>query len=332
MAENQSLDIIQSVRKEAFSAIEEAENLRSLKEAEVAFLGKKGRLTIVLRSLKDLAASERKTKGEMANALKKEIEEKIRIKKEELGTKKTEEAEEWVDISAPGIKIPRGHLHPLSRIGREVADIFQSMSFEIAEGPEMETEYYNFGALNIPPHHPARDMMSTFWLKSQKLLLRTHTSPNQIRYMEKHQPPFQVIVPGRCFRYEATDASHDIQFHQLEGLMIGKKISLANLKGVLEIFFQRLFRNKDLKIRFRPSYFPFVEPGVEVDIGLGGRWMEVAGAGMVHPQVLKNAKLDPRQWQGFAFGVGLDRIAMIKYKIDDIRLFYSGDLRFIKQF
>lgn len=238
----------------------------------------------------------------------------------------------WLDVTAPGKRPERGHLHPLTLVQQKAADIFTSIGFEIAEGPELETEYYNFNALNIPQYHPARDLMDTFWTKDNKLM-RTHTSSVQVRYMETHQPPFRIIVPGRVFRYEATDASHEIQFYQLEGLMVGKKITLANLKGVMETFFQKFFNSKDIEVRLRPSYFPFVEPGVEVDMRRKkGKWMEVAGAGMVHPKVLQNVKIDPREWQGFAFGMGIDRLAMLKYKINDIRLFYSGDLRFIKQF
>ena len=371
MAKKQSPDIFQSLRKDAFEALEEASDFESVKKVEADYTGKSGRLTNVLRSLKNLPPPERKTMGSTANALKKEIEEKIRAKKAEFETKDSVRSERrWIDISAPGKKFSKGHLHPLSRVARDVSSIFESMGFEIVEGPEAETEYYNFDALNIPKNHPARDMWNTFWLQSnqqfpisnfqfpnksqisnsksqtQKLLLRTHTSPNQMRYMESHQPPFRIIVPGRCFRYEATDATHEVQFYQVEGLMIGEKISLANLKGIMEIFFQKFFSAKGgdkIELRFRPSYFPFVEPGVEVDIKFGGRddsphslgeagWMEIAGAGMVHPQVIKNAKLNPNEWQGFAFGMGLDRLAMLKYKIDDIRLFYSGDLRFINQF
>lgn len=245
-----------------------------------------------------------------------------------------------IDVTAPGKKLERGHLHPLTLVQNKAIDIFSSMGFEVAEGPEVETEYYNFDALNIPKNHPARDMWDTFWLKPENSksearnpkLLRTHTSPVQIRYMEKHQPPFRIIAPGRTFRYEATDATHEAQFYQLEGLMIGKNITLANLKAVMEVFFQKFFDDKNIEVRLRPSYFPFVEPGVEVDMKFKGKWMEIAGAGMVHPKVLENMKIDSREWQGFAFGMGIDRLAMIKYKIDDIRLFYGSDLRFIKQF
>ena len=238
---------------------------------------------------------------------------------------------EGVDVTAPGKKIELGHLHPLSAAQKRIIDICAGMGFEVAEGPELETEYYNFDALNIPKNHPARDMWDTFWTKDGRVM-RTHTSPVQIRYMENNKPPFRIIAPGRVFRYEATDATHEFQFYQLEGLMVGEKITLGNLKAVMEAFFREFFGSRDIEIRFRPSYFPFVEPGVEIDMKFNGEWMEIAGAGMVHPKVLENVKLDPRRWRGFAFGMGIDRLVMIRHKIDDVRLFYSGDLRFIKQF
>ena len=279
-------------------------------------------------------------------------------------------------------KFPLGHLHPLSRMIREINAIFFELGFAFAEGPEVETEHYNFDALNIPANHPARDMWDTFWLlrnqefqisnfsrwqshrgsstesgqfpnkskfsnsqnsKPNGLLLRTHTSPVQIRYMEEHKPPLRIIVPGKVYRHEATDATHEAEFFQLEGLAIGKGITLAHLKGTLEQFFRKFF-GYEAKVRFRPSFFPFVEPGVEVDVQCfkceGGGcalckrtgWIEIMGAGMVHPTVLKGVGIDPREWQGFAFGVGIERLGMLKYGVDDIRLFLSGDLRFVNQF
>ena len=256
-----------------------------------------------------------------------------------------EKNKNFIDVTAPGKKMERGHLHPLTQAMDKAGDIFQSMGFEVADGPELETEYYNFDALNIPKDHPARAMQDTFWLrqnniKSQisnlksdgKLLLRTHTSSVQIRYMERNQPPFRIISPGRVFRMEATDATHETQFYQIEGLMVDKKTNLANLKAVIKIFLRRFFGDENIDIRFRASYFPFVEPGVEVDMKFKGKWLEIAGAGMVHPKILDNMKLDPNEWQGFAFGMSVERLAMIKHNIGDIRLFYSGDLRFIKQF
>lgn len=239
----------------------------------------------------------------------------------------------------------KGHIHPLTLVIRDVARIFAELGFEIVDGPEMETEYFNFDALNIPADHPARDMWDTFWIKpkSEGHLLRTHTSPVQVRYMKEHKPPFAILVPGKVYRYEATDATHEAQFYQAEGLMVGPDITLANLKYILEKFLRELFGG-DIVIRLRPSYFPFVEPGVEVDMSCfkcGGKgcslckntgWVEIMGAGMVHPKVLMEGGIDPNHFRGFAFGVGLDRIAMLKYGIDDIRLFYSGDLRLVNQF
>jgi phenylalanyl-tRNA synthetase alpha chain len=229
-----------------------------------------------------------------------------------------------------------GHLHPLTLAIRDINTIFQKMGFVVAEGPERETEFYNFDALNVPADHPARDMQDTFWLKDksrdgERMLLRTHTSPVQIRYMEKHKPPLRIIVPGKVYRNEATDATHEAQFYQIEGLVVDKHVSLAHLRGTLDTFFKE-YLGKDVEIRFRPSFFPFTEPSVEVDALFKGKWLEVMGAGLVHPHVLESAKLDPKEWQGFAFGGGVERLAMIKYGISDVRDFYSGDLRFVNQF
>ncbi|MCF7835815.1 MAG: phenylalanine--tRNA ligase subunit alpha [Candidatus Marinimicrobia bacterium] len=229
----------------------------------------------------------------------------------------------------------KGHLHPITLVTKQMTDIFQSLGFGVVLGPDVEKEHYNFDTLNIPQNHPARDMWDTFWLKNGDLL-RTHTSPMQVRYMEKNQPPYKIIVPGRCYRYEATDSTHEVQFNQMEGLMIDKGVTMSDLKGTLEFFLRRLFNDDKIEIRFRPSYFPFVEPGLEVDMKWQGGWLEIAGAGMVHPQVLKNIKIEStgqdEDWQGFAFGIGIDRVAMLKYKIDDIRLFYGSDMRVLKQF
>ena len=256
-----------------------------------------------------------------------------------------EKIEEFFDITAPGKKPIIGNLHPLTLIKRKVVEIFQAMGFSVIEGPEIETEWYNFDALNIPKDHPARDMWDTFWLKpeSSKLLLRTHTSPVQIRFMEKNQPPLRIIVPGSVFRHEATDARHEFQLYQIEGLMVDKEISVAHLKAILTEFFKRFF-GKNTAFRLDPDFFPFTEPSFNVSVTCvicGGKgcnlckktgWLEMAGAGMVHPNVLKNSGLNPKEWRGWAFGFGLERLAMMKYKIDDIRLFRSGDLRFLNQF
>lgn len=285
--------------------------------------------------------------------IKKQVEEKIHSVQE----KQSDHArQEWFDVTLQGEKISVGHLHPITQVRRDVENIFERLGFFVVQGPEIEAEWYNFDALNIPREHPARDMWDTFWLDQdqpktqnaktktkERLLLRTHTSPVQIRYMEKHNPPLKIIAPGRVFRYEATDASHEINFYHIEGLMVDQKISVVNFKAIMERFLEVFFK-KPAKIRLRPSYFPFTEPSFEIDLrcficrGQGCSvcsqrgWLEMAGAGMVHPEVFKAVKLNPKNWQGFAFGLGLDRLAMMKYKIDDIRLFYGGDLRFLGQF
>lgn len=226
----------------------------------------------------------------------------------------------------------KGHLHPITQTIRDIRNIFEEMGFNIALGPEIETEFYNFDALNVPADHPARDMQDTFWIKGKdRKVLRTHTSPVQVRYMETNEPPIRIIVPGKVFRNEATDATHEAQFFQIEGLYIDKNVSMAQLKGVLETFFKKFF-GSDVELRFRPSFFPFVEPGVEVDIHYKGKWLEVMGAGLVHPNVLTASGLDPAVWQGFAFGGGIDRLAIIRHKITDIRSLYNSDLRVVNQF
>ena len=260
------------------------------------------------------------------------------LKKLQINTKK-----DLFDPTIPGEKIETGHLHPLTLITKLAEEIFSEIGFTIALGPEIEDEKHNFDDLNIPQDHPARDMWDTFWLKEGQKLLRTHTSPVQIRYMENNNPPIRIIAPGRIFRHEATDASHEINFYQLEGLMIDKEISVSNFKAIIQEFLSRFF-GKVVEARLRPSFFPFTEPSFEVDMsclvceGTGCSvckktgWIEIMGAGMVHPNVLRAGNINPKDWQGFAFGIGLDRLAMMKYKIDDIRLLYSGDLRFLKQF
>lgn len=329
----------------------EIQSVKDLKTLNIVFkryLGKNGELTQVLRSLEKLPKIKRAEIGKEANLVKNFLKEKLEEKEKELKeiiTKETEESE-WLDITRPGKKPILGHLHPLCSTKRDVEEIFQSMGFSVVEGPDIENEWYNFDALNIPKDHPARDQWDTFWLKTEdnsKLLLRTHTSPVQVRYMEKHNPPLRMIVPGNVFRHEATDASHEFQLYQIEGLMVDKGISVSNFKSIIEVFFKRFFR-KEVKIRLRPDYFPFTEPSFDVSISClvcDGRgcpvcketgWVEMAGAGMVHPDVFKNSGLDPRDWQGWAFGFGLERLTMMKYKIDDIRLFRSGDLKFLSQF
>lgn len=337
---------LKSLKTEARKEIEKAKNLKELDRIFKKYLGKKGEITRILRSLKKVSEKEKKEKGKLANQMKKELISLIEKKNEEFQRTSSKKKDEKIDISIPGEKPILGHLHPLTLVKRKIEEIFQAMGFSVVSGPEVETEHYNFDALNIPADHPARDFWDTLWLKEikgQKLLLRTHTSPVQIRYMEKNSPPLRIIVPGRVFRHEATDASHDVQFYQVEGLMVGKDITAANFKAVVQEFFSRFFE-KQVEIRLRPSFFPFTEPSFEADMsclacqGKGCSacsktgWIEIMGAGMVHPNVLKAGGINPKNWQGFAFGMGMDRLAMMKYKINDIRLFYSGDLRFLEQF
>ena len=335
---------LKTLKNRAKKEIEKAKDLKRLNEIFNKYLGKKGELTKILRSLEKLPKTKRmkvgKTANELKNFLKTEFEKKTQVIKKKIG-KATEEVE-WLDITAPGKKPLIGSLHPLTLVKRKIEEIFQSMGFSVVEGPEMENEWYNFDALNIPKEHPARDRWDTFYLKNG-LLLRTHTSPVQVRYMEKNNPPLRIIVPGNVFRHEATDASHEFQHYQIEGLMVDKKNSVANLKAIVGEFFRRFFE-KNVEFRLKPDYFPFTEPSFDIGISClvcngkgcpackGSGWMEVAGAGMVHPNVFKNSKLIPKDWQGWAFGFGLERLAMLKYKINDIRLFRSGDLRFLKQF
>jgi len=339
----------QALKNQSEKETEGAQNLKELDEIWRKYLGKKGEITRILGFLKGLPKEKRGEVGKEVNILKKFLEEKIKEKKKELRDLMEKESvkKSFIDITIPGKKIETGHLHPLTLIRMEVEKIFESMGFSIVEGPHIETEWYNFDALNIPKDHPARDLWDTFWLKekqkNQRLLLRTHTSPVQVRYMEKNNPPLRIIVPGRVFRHESSDASHDIQFYQIEGLMVDKEISVADFKGITDEFLKRFFKRKIIT-RLRPGFFPFVEPAFEIDFQCficGGKgcstcgqegWIEICPGGMVHPNVFKAAGLNPKEWQGFAFGIGFDRLVMMRYKIEDIRLLYSGDLRFLKQF
>jgi phenylalanyl-tRNA synthetase alpha chain len=323
-------------------------DLKALENWRIQYLGRKSEINKLLRELKNLSLDDKRRVGPIVQKLKKDFENWLKEQQTKIQNNIEFDSRSFFDITKPGKRLQVGHLHPLSKIEEEIERIFSSLNFSVVEGPEVENEYYNFDALNVPPYHPARDMWDTFWLKkgmrlnndqaghflkktNSSLLLRTHTSPMQIRYMESHQPPFQIIVPGRVFRYEATDFSHEINFHQIEGLMIGKDISLANFKFIIETFFKKLFKS-DIDFRYRPAYFPFTEPSIEVLIKFRGNWLEVMGAGMVHRKVFEAVRYNPYEWQGFAFGMCLERLTMIKYNIPDIRLFYSGDLRFIEQF
>jgi phenylalanyl-tRNA synthetase alpha chain len=334
---------IKLLEKQAQRSISESKNLQELNEVLKAYFGKEGELTLVLRSLEKMPKMKRikigKETGEFRIFFNNIFEEK-----KSSFTKALENRENWIDITIPGKKPEIGHLHPLTKTLRETEEIFESMGFSVISGPDVESEWYNFDALNIPKNHPARDQWDTFWLKtSDRLLLRTHTSPNQVRYMEKNNPPLRIISPGDVFRHEATDASHEFQLYQIEGLMVDKEISAANFRAIIGEFFKKFFK-KEVNIRLRPDFFPFTEPSFDVSIsclvcsGSGcpvckrTGWVEVAGAGMVHPKVFANSGLNPKDWQGWAFGFGLERLTMMKYKIDDIRLFRAGDLRFLNQF
>ncbi|MEK7643637.1 MAG: phenylalanine--tRNA ligase subunit alpha [Patescibacteria group bacterium] len=341
---------LEEIRKEALRMLREVQTLGDLEALELTVFGRKqGVLTEVLRSLAAMKEDARKSLGAEANALRHDLEKVFSEKKAEIVRKKRliDLEQEKIDTSFPSIRREEGHLHPLTQLRMRVERMFQSLGFEVAEGPEVDTEYYNFDALNVPKEHPARDMQDTFWLTEQglgeKYLPRTHTSSVQVRYMETHEPPFRIIVPGKVFRNESTDASHDVEFWQLEGLMVGKDVSVANLKDILEIFFSKIFSTK-VFIRLRPSFFPFTEPSFEFDItcvnckGKGcsvckqSGWLELGGAGMVHQNVFASAGYAKGEWQGFAFGMGLDRIAMMKYKIPDVRMFRQNDIRFLGQF
>lgn len=335
-------ETLKKIREEALSALD-AENC-NVEEIRIKYLGKKGELTSVLRSMGQLSAEERPRMGQLANEVRATIEEKIAALAEKQKAKALSEAleKEKIDITVPGRKQKLGKLHPLTQVQREMEDIFIGMGFSIAEGPEVEYDYYNFQALNIPENHPARDTQDTFYI-TDKILLRSQTSPVQARVMEKQQPPIRIISPGRVYRSDEVDGSHSPLFHQLEGLVVDKGITMGNLCSMLETFAKTMFGEKT-RIRLRPHHFPFTEPSAEVDVSCfvcGGKgcrlckgegWIEILGAGMVHPNVLRNCGIDPDIYTGFAFGMGIERIVMCKYGIDDMRLLYENNARFLEQF
>jgi phenylalanyl-tRNA synthetase alpha chain len=320
---------LQKLRQEALEAISKASDTQSLEDLEKSLLGKKGALTALLKGIKDLSVDEKKVVGKMTNDIKKEFEAALKQRAQDLKASQYDDlGKSFFDTSLPGKKPNVGRLHPLTKFIQEIEDTFLAMNFDVAEGPEIEDDYHNFTALNIPEDHPARDMQDTLWAKDIPYLLRTHTSPVQVRYMESHQPPIRIICPGRVFRKDDVDATHSPMFHQFEGLVIGTDITMAHLKGILTIALKRLI-DPNIELRFRTSFFPFVEPGMEVDVKSSfhrSGWLELLGCGMVHPNVLRSAGYDPEKVQGFAFGAG------IKHKINDIRLFYENDPRFLEQF
>ncbi len=331
---------IEQIQKEAVKELAAATDIETIQTVSVRYLGRKGRVTQFLKGISDLPPEQRPQAGLAANAVKRALEQAVQTAIEALQSA-TASADRGIDVSLPGRAPVPGALHPITQTMNQMCDIFIRLGFEVAEGPEVELDYYNFEALNIPKNHPARDMQDTFYV-SENVVLRTHTSPIQVRFMEKRRPPVQIIAPGKVYRCD-SDLTHTPMFHQIEGLMVGKDISFADLKGILTTFVHQMFDTKT-SLRFRPSFFPFTEPSAEVDIlcvicrGKGCRvcsqtgWLEVLGSGMVHPAVFENVGYDTSEISGFAFGMGIERIAMLKLGIDDIRKFFENDLRFLRQF
>lgn len=337
-------ETLEAIRKVAQEAISNAASENEIEEIRVKYLGKKGELTAILKQMGSLSAEERPIMGQLVNEAKQSLENLIAEKKAELKEKAIELKlkSETIDITLPAKEITKGNLHPLNTVLDDMIDIFQSMGFDVVDGPEVETDHYNFECLNVPADHPARDMQDTFYL-AENLLLRTQTSAAQIRTMETRKPPIRVICPGRVYRADEVDATHSPVFHQIEGLVVDKGVTMCDLMGVLEQFAHEIY-GPETKVKFRPSFFPFTEPSVEVDVtcsecgGKGCRvckgagWIEILGAGMVHPNVLRSCGIDPEEYSGFAFGIGLDRLTTTRYKISDIRLLFENDKRFLEQF
>ena len=335
---------LEAIAKQALEELKGAQDLKVLDAVRVKYLGKKGELTAILKQMGKLSAEERPVIGQLANQVRADIEQMLGQTKTDLVAKALEIrlAGETLDVTLPGQKKALGKKHPLTIVLDELKEIVVGMGFEIATGPEVELDYYNFEALNIPKDHPSRDTQDTFYI-SDNVLLRTQTSPMQIRTMEKKKPPIRIIAPGRVYRSDAVDATHSPLFHQVEGLVVDKGITMADLKGTLEVFVKRLYGDSTV-VRFRPHHFPFTEPSAELDVQCfhchgegcslckGEGWIELLGCGMVHPKVLLNCGIDPEEYSGFAFGLGLERMVMMRYGIDDLRLFYDNDVRFLKQF
>ncbi|MFA4941991.1 MAG: phenylalanine--tRNA ligase subunit alpha [Patescibacteria group bacterium] len=338
---------LKQLKQEILAQIAKVKDEKILRDLEVKYLGRKGQLTEILRSLKNLSENEKKELGQKANEIKNEIQKSFEEAKTIILGK--EGSGKFVDVTLPGKKLPSGHLHPITIVQQELEDLFTSMGFMVLDGPELESDYYNFEAVNVVKNHPARDMQDTFYIDKKNkddeydLVMRTHTSSVQVRAMQKYGAPLRCVVPGRVFRCESIDACHEHTFDQMEGLMVGENISIDNLISVMKELLKGVFK-KDMEVRVRPGFFPFVEPGLELDIKCticGGKgcpscknsgWLELLPAGMVHPKVLEHGGVDPKKYSGFAFGLGLTRLAMMKYGVEDIRLFNSGDLRFLEQF
>ena len=325
----QELESIVAAALAEFSGCADA---AALENCKAKYLGKTGRLTELLKALGALAAAERPAAGARINEAKAKLEAALDRRRAELGDMKLARqlATDALDVSLPGRGMGVGGLHPITRTVQRIEALFHSLGFAVADGPEIEDDFHNFTALNTPENHPARSMQDTFYVEGG-MVLRTHTSPIQVRYMETHAPPIKIIAPGRVYRVD-SDATHSPMFHQVEGLWIDENVTFADLKGVFTDFLRRFFERDDLKVRFRPSFFPFTEPSAEIDMSFGDGWLEISGAGQVHPNVLRAVGIDPERYQGFAFGMGPDRLAMLRYGVDDLRLFYENDLRFLRQF
>lgn len=335
---------LEEIRVAAKTALSLAEDVKAVDELRVRYLGKKGEITAILKQMGSLSAEERPKMGQLANEVRADIENAVAAALNEMNEKalKLRLEKEALDVSIPGKQDDVGSLHPLNSTLNKLIDIFKSMGFDVVDGPEIETDYYNFEALNVPQDHPARDMQDTFYL-TENMLLRTQTSATQIRTMEKRTPPIRMICPGRVYRSDDVDATHSPVFHQVEGLVVDKGITMCDLKGTLETMAKEIY-GSDTKVKFRPSFFPFTEPSVEVDVSCsecggkgcrvckGSGWIEILGAGMVHPKVLAGCGINPEEYSGFAFGIGLDRLTTTRHKISDIRLLFENDLRFLKQF
>jgi phenylalanyl-tRNA synthetase alpha chain len=326
------MDHLKELIELAKKDFEECKTLTELDNSKSKYIGKAGPLTEAMRGLSKLPNEEKPKAGAFINQVKQSIETLLNNRKEAIQKVEmlSQLENEYIDVTLPGLKQSEGSLHPISLTMHRIESIFHSIGFDLATGPEIEDDYHNFTALNIPESHPARAMHDTFYI-DKKHVLRTHTSPVQVRYMKKNQPPLKVISPGRVYRVD-SDATHSPMFHQVEGLWVDKNVNFANLKGVVQDFLQKFFEDKNLTIRFRPSFFPFTEPSAEIDMSWNGGWLEIGGCGMVHPEVLNQVNINTEEFQGFAFGLGVERLTMLKYHIDDLRPFFTNDLRFLKQF
>lgn len=326
------MDSLDSLVNEARAAFAEVQDVVTLDAVKARFLGKQGQLTELMKGLGKLSAEERPAAGARINVAKQQVEALLNERRDALASALLAQqlAAESLDVTLPGRGITPGGLHPVTKTLNRIVELFSSMGFAVADGPEIENDFHNFTALNIPDSHPARAMHDTFYVENGDVL-RTHTSPIQVRYMLNNQPPIKIIAPGRVYRVD-SDATHSPMFHQMEGLWVDENISFADLKGVIAEFMRQFFERDDLEVRFRPSFFPFTEPSAEIDVSWGKGWLEVGGCGMVHPNVLRNVNIDPERYTGFAFGIGLDRFAMLRYGVNDLRAFFDNDLAFLKQF